>query len=89
MYHAPGEQYSDAKHWLVVLQGWEVVTHSEVNGSQICPAEHAFTPSFTQETPVGVEQLGGLTGGQNSVAAQGDCDVDAVITFVVDVIAGA
>jgi hypothetical protein len=60
------------------------VTHSKVNGSQTCPAPHAEAAccesvpangntfaSFEQETPVGVEQMGGLIGGQNSVAAQG------------------
>ena len=47
------------------------MTHSAVNTSQTCPLEHAFAPSFAQETPVGVKQFDGLTGGQYSVDAHG------------------
>jgi len=49
------------------------VAHSAVNGSQVCPAAHAFalvTPLlFKHETPTGVKHLDWLIGGQYSVAA--------------------
>ena len=70
---ASGQQNSVDLHSLTGVHGCEAVTHSLVNGQQICPAEHAFA-SLAQEVPVGVRQAF-ASGQQNSVEEHGSVGV--------------
>ena len=64
---ASGQQNSEDVHVATGVHGWEAVTHSLVNGQQICPLSHADA-SLAQLTPVGVKHAL-ASGQQNSVFA--------------------